>query len=799
MKRFLLFMCLYGTYVNTTTFVVTNTNDAGAGSLRQAIQDADADLTPPTFVTFNIPGVGPHTITPTTFYSTVPSPKLVYQPLTQAITIDGTTQPGFSTGNPQIVIDCTTVAAAGGTGNCLTIRGADNCSIKGLVISKYVGGASGRAIVIQNTASHGANNNQISQCVCGVFGAGFGNTRGIIIDGSASNTFLVTNTIIGGQNATDFNVLSGNSISGIAIMFNVNDSLIQNNFIGCDKTGTIALGEAYGIVIIGGSGSTTQPCTGNVIKDNVIAGYTSFGIVLQSATNSNIVQNNKIGTNISGTAALDTPQIGVLITNESGFTCTNNLIGGTNSGEGNLISGQTGGGVGAGIYLNDGANSTTIQGNFIGTNLAGTAAIPNLYGIEIQNDPGFSCENNSIGGSASGAQNLISGNTTAGILLDTNVLNTTIQNNLIGVQANGTSALANGIGIATSGSITSNQPIDGTSITSNVISANTGEGIKIGPATTNSIITANFIGTDRTNSVALGNGNSGILFAGTNNNPSSSNLIGGTTASAKNIIVNNGVLVTPNYGIFFNGNSTTPDILDSILGNSIFNNNNNGIKLTNNGNHLQPYPTLTKAQIWKNVNQIRIQGTAPATPAASFFRIEFFVNSLNRNPITEGQNYIGAISSIASGASFDVILTGITPSLVAGQWVSSTATNLNNSNGPGDTSEFSLNQEIDPILLASLTASPTLIVPAQSSQLTLTITGDGPFTLVWSDGLVQAGIVTTTVTRTVSPLSTTTYYVTVTDSHSNSVVSNSVTVIVSPESALNKAIRAKYCKRALLD
>lgn len=788
---------MYGAHANATTFVVTNTADAGAGSLRQAIQDANLDVTPPTIVSFNIPGAGPHTITPTTFFSTVPAPKLVYEPLTQTITIDGTTQPGFSTGNPQIVIDCTTVALAGGTGSCLTISGADDCSIKGLAINKYVGGTSGRAITIRNTASHGANNNQISQCVCGFFGAGFGNTRGIIIDGSASNTLPVTNTIIGGPNATDFNVISGNSISGIAAMFNVNDSLIQNNFIGCDKTGTIAVGEAFGIVIIGGTGSTTQPCTGNIIKDNLIAGYTAFGVVLQSAANSNIVQNNKIGTNISGTAVLDTPQIGVLITNETGFTCTNNLIGGTNSGEGNLISGQTGGGIGVGIYLNDGANSTTIQGNFIGTNLAGTAAIPNLYGIEIQNDPGFSCENNSIGGSASGAQNLISGNTTAGILLDTNVLHTTIQNNLVGVQANGTSALANGIGIVTSGNATSSQPIDGTIITNNVISANTGEGIKIGPATTNSVITANFIGTDRTNSIALGNGNSGILFAGTNNNPSSSNLVGGTTSSAKNVIVNNGALVTPNYGILFNGNSITPDVLDSILGNSIFNNNNNGIKLLNNGNHLQPFPTITKAQIWKSFSQIRIQGTAPATPAASFFRIEFFVNTLNRNPITEGQTYIGAISSIASGASFDVVLGGITPPLVAGQWVSATATNLNNSGGPGDTSEFSLNQEIEPILLASLVASPTIIVPAQSAQLTLTIIGEGPFTLVWSDGLVQTGVTATTVTRTVSPSHTTTYFVTVTDSHGNSVVSNNATIIVSPESTLNKAIRTKYCSGTL--
>ena len=67
------------------SFVVTNTNDSGAGSLRQAILDANANEGAET-ITFSIPGSGRHTITLATALPAV----------TENTTIDGASQSGFS-------------------------------------------------------------------------------------------------------------------------------------------------------------------------------------------------------------------------------------------------------------------------------------------------------------------------------------------------------------------------------------------------------------------------------------------------------------------------------------------------------------------------------------------------------------------------------------------------------------------------------------------------------------------------------------------------------------------------------
>ena len=75
------------------TLVVTNTNDSGSGSLRQAILDANAHAGVET-ISFNIPGAGPHTIYPVTQLPDVTSPVI----------IDGRTQPDYYTGNPLIWI-----------------------------------------------------------------------------------------------------------------------------------------------------------------------------------------------------------------------------------------------------------------------------------------------------------------------------------------------------------------------------------------------------------------------------------------------------------------------------------------------------------------------------------------------------------------------------------------------------------------------------------------------------------------------------------------------------------------------
>src|SRR6185437_16169090 len=103
-----------------------------------------------------------------------------------------------------------------------------------------------------------------------------------------------------------------------------------------------------------------------------------------------------------------------------------NLIGGTAAGAGNVISGNTGNGV---VMASAGGN--LVQGNYIGTNTAGSAAVPNAaWGLIVSDAP-----SNTIGGTVSGAGNVVSGNAEGGIALyGTNAQNNFVQGNVIGLE-----------------------------------------------------------------------------------------------------------------------------------------------------------------------------------------------------------------------------------------------------------------------------------------------------------------------------------------------------------------------------
>ncbi len=93
------------------------------------------------------------------------------------------------------------------------------------------------------------------------------------------------------------------------------------------------------------------------------------------------------------------------------YDSSDNTIGGAAAGEGNLISKNNGNGIELGFSSND----NLVEGNDIGTDETGTVALGNLNnGIEV--DSGNS--SNTIGGTSSGAGNLVSGNTAAGIVLN---------------------------------------------------------------------------------------------------------------------------------------------------------------------------------------------------------------------------------------------------------------------------------------------------------------------------------------------------------------------------------------------
>ncbi len=239
-------------------------------------------------------------------------------------------------------------------------------------------------------------------------------------------------------------------------------------------------------------------------------------------------------------------------------------------GAGNVISGNAN----SGVYVD--ASNTTVKGNLIGTNAAGTGAIANgslgsaTGGVFIASGTG-----SVIGGTTAAERNVLSGNGGAGIWIEGTTGSHTIQGNYIGVDTTGDTALANnrwGI-VLNSGTIT-NVQIGGTAVgAGNVISGNASNtgGIYIANAS-GTVIEGNRIGVGATTTTSLGT----VQGVGIRTNTGVTNTrIGGTAAGSANIIARNGtgggVMLTAN------SNGTT------IQGNVIYGNNGLAIDLGGDG------------------------------------------------------------------------------------------------------------------------------------------------------------------------------------------------------------------------
>ena len=209
------------------------------------------------------------------------------------------------------------------------------------------------------------------------------------------------------------NVIGGSGEDGVDIYGTGTDgNVVAGNFIGTDVTGTVSLGIFNdGVFLAEGASSNwigVNPLGGTAASDegNVIPGNDIDGVQIVSGSDGNTIAGNKIGTDASGTVALHDPiyyrfNYGV----EVDTTCVGNTIGGLASGAGNLISGNW-----TGIGVSGAAN--LIEGNLIGTDSTGTAALGNQRaGIDISGNA------NTIGGTATDAGNLISGNEGYGILI----------------------------------------------------------------------------------------------------------------------------------------------------------------------------------------------------------------------------------------------------------------------------------------------------------------------------------------------------------------------------------------------
>jgi titin len=467
--------------------VVSNTNDSGPGSLRQAILDvnADPDLTQ---ITFAIPGGGVHTITPLSALPVITGP----------VVLDATSQPGWA---PGVLVIQLNGASAGPGADGLSIQGGGT-TVKGLVINGFA----------QNGIVLPSNGNTIAGNFIGTNAAGTAAVAnagdGVVISGGASN-----NTV--GSVSGSGNVISGNAGNGISISGG-DSNMIQGNFIGIDVSGNAALGNgSNGILINGATNTYIAIFPGG---RNIISGNIGDGVNIVTA-NTNFVSGNFVGTNAAGTAAVGNHGNGMTI-NASG-----NFIGGPVQGA-NVISGNGNHGI-----LVSGSN--VVEGNFIGTNASGSAALGNAgYGVAVVNG---GCP---IGGTLPGAGNVISGNALGGLLISGTAAGSTVYGNLIGTDATGTSAVGNGgNGISIAGGAVSCRVGGAIAGAPNVISGNVGSGVVItGVGTSFNQVQGNFIGTDITGNNGVPNMANGVLIQ----SQADSSTIGGAAAGAGNVISGNG-------------------------------------------------------------------------------------------------------------------------------------------------------------------------------------------------------------------------------------------------------------------
>jgi parallel beta-helix repeat protein len=279
------------------------------------------------------------------------------------------------------------------------------------------------------------------------------------------------------------------------------------------------------------------------------------------------------------------------------------------------------------MVITHGAMNNTVKGNYIGTDVSGTSALPNCHAVDIRREASY----NVI------SDNLISGNEGIGVTIRRDAMHNTIIGNKIGTDVNGTSALPNNQGFWIAQGAHDNVIGGDTPGERNIISGNRTCGVCIGggsdpswDATMNNIVGGNYIGTDISGTSPIGNVESGVAIG----QWAQDNVIG-----AGNVIAHNG-----DDGVTVDGASSTGN---TITQNSIFSNDDMGIDLTDdaNGNIAAPVIFTT------TLGSVNIVGTACPDCTVEVFE--------NGDTDGEGETYVGDTTATASGA-FTVTVSYLT-------------------------------------------------------------------------------------------------------------------------------------------
>ncbi len=480
----------------------------------------------------------------------------------------------------------------------IQIDGADRNTIgdtTSLANRNIISGNGGSGIILTGAYTNTIQNNYIGIHLTASFvplgnqgnGIDIVNSQGNIIGGTTTAAVLPRNYI--GDNKQNGILLTGS---------NTRNNIIAGNFVGT-QTGSNDLGNTLdGILIAFGANGNT--ISGNTAVRSVIGGNGGYGVqITDNGTSNNQILGAYIGVRNSGTAAIANDRGGVRVQNNA----SNNTIGGSGTGQGNVISGNKGYGVSLGRTINTGFTdiaSNTITGNTIGLRADGTISMTNtLGGILI--DSGS--RNNRVGGSSAAEQNVIAGNGGSGVVISgTATLSNTVIGNIIGLRRATTNGAyntpANNAGdgvLVTSGAQFTR--VGGTTAEGNIIAANTGNGIRIaGTGTTTTTVHSNQIGTLKSGSsyLDLGNLQNGILVEG-----------GARGAS----VISNTIYFNDQSGVRVKDTGT---LRVKIINNSISRNGQAGIDLTpdgagnpNNPNHdINPPISLRLNQLGRLTGQV---------------------------------------------------------------------------------------------------------------------------------------------------------------------------------------------------
>jgi hypothetical protein len=564
-----------GAAVHAATFVVTSTGDAGAGTLRAAIQQANATAGADT-IQFSI-GTGPQSITPLSALPTV----------TDAVTIDGRTQPGAF---PPGISLIGTSAGAGVSG---LVIGANGCLVYGLTVRNF----SNHGIVLNSSG------NTIARNHLGI-DAGGTTDQGNAIYGLA--VFGSNNTIGGpAPSYQDHNVISGNNGGGL-FLGGGTGNVVQNNFLGTNSAASAAVGNT-------GPGVFLSAVSGNTLSANIISGNSGDGVRIVGGGSHTVNSNSLIGLNNGATAKIPNGGNGVYIENSA-----SNVIGNSD-----LISGNGA----SGVFIT-GASSTgnSVWGNFIGLgfNNGNQAPLGNSgTGVTITGG----ATGNTIGGNGNGLGNVISANGSVGVLISSSSPGNNVLSNVIGAgQGPGGTAVAfpNGShGVQIQSSNNNKIGIDASTGSANTISGNQGNGVDCS-SSTGTLIAGNSIGSGEGGTVPLPNTGHGIRLVSCSNTT-----IGGDAPGTDNEVAGNqgnGIFITGGSGIQIRANAIGID------GNGVVAvpNGMNGILLDNVTGTL-----ITLLNVSGNtLNGVRIVGGS-----GTIFRNNFVgTNLASTQAIPNGQN-----------------------------------------------------------------------------------------------------------------------------------------------------------------